>query len=157
MSNLLRRVANAAVFLSLVSHLVGIHCFPGARVLINHRGFSNRIKKSSSHGKEVLESSKRIISAKESQDQTATFPKETPSSSIYLSELEKVPSTLPGALHRFFLGKDRAPILALTAIIYFISNRISLHSSGYYVQSMDACILAGSIIFWWFQVLYSLF
>merc|ERR1712151_710838 len=60
--------------------------------------------------------------------------------------------TLPGALHRFFLGKDHAPILALTTIIYFIYNRISLHLSGsYYIQPIEGCLLIGSIIFWWFQ------
>ena len=151
MTYLLRRIVNVARFLSLIAYLGGVQCFPAARVLISHKDYSNRLKKSSNY-RRVLDSSKRTIHVKNIRDQTIICPKQTePSSSIDLIELEKVPSTLSGALHRFFFGKDYAPILALTAIFYFIFNRISLHSTGYSIQVIDVCILFGSIIFWWFQ------
>ena len=145
MSKLPRRLANIALFLHLIANFSGTHCFQGNQLFKSNTIHSYQLKQSSTNCNEAFDSStKRTSSDRNLQDITTSL-------STDADTLERVPSTLRSALHRFFLGKDHAPILALTAIIYFIYDRISLHSSGSYIQPLDGWLTIGSIIFWWFQ------
>lgn len=60
----------------------------------------------------------------------------------------QVPSTMPDALRRFFLGKERGPLLCLALILCMAYARIGLAMD---ITMADIIALSGSVIFWWFQ------
>mmetsp|Transcript_27586 Transcript_27586/g.81139 ORF Transcript_27586/g.81139 Transcript_27586/m.81139 type:complete len:306 (-) Transcript_27586:348-1265(-) len=67
---------------------------------------------------------------------------------------EDVPSTMNGALRRFFLGGDHGPLLVVVSISYLIALRLQLanfSSASIPFGSLDGLAIILSVVFWWFQ------
>eukprot|EP00978_Attheya_sp_CCMP212_P021696 scaffold63748_cov51-Attheya_sp.AAC.1 len=62
-------------------------------------------------------------------------------------DLEPVPTTLPEAVSRFFLGPDKGPILTVACIGYFFISRWTLGS----LSMTDGAVMLTSVVFWWLQ------
>ena len=63
------------------------------------------------------------------------------------SDEEKVPSTMPEALQRFFFGPDHGPIIIIGSIISLVMIRYTMNT----IQIIDVAVGIGTFIFWWFQ------
>ena len=63
------------------------------------------------------------------------------------SDEEKVPSTMPEALQRFFFGPDRGPIIIIGSIISLTVFRYTMDT----IEMIDVVVGMATIIFWWFQ------
>ena len=61
--------------------------------------------------------------------------------------LEKVPTTLLGAIQRFFLGPDIGPRTVVAILLGFALWRSSLGS----LRVGDVAVFGVTIVFWWFQ------
>ena len=61
--------------------------------------------------------------------------------------LERVPTTLSGAIQRFFFGPDVGPLGVVAILLGFVTWRGSLGSLGV----ADAAAFGGAVVFWWFQ------
>lgn len=72
----------------------------------------------------------------------------TSSDAIYKEhKLEKVPSTTPDALKRFFFGPDVGPILVVTSIFSLVSIRLNMGP----IMIDDILLFVLAVIFWSFQ------
>jgi hypothetical protein len=116
--------------------------------LFHDRYFSNYMPKS------VMPSTLSPIKSVESQDEELSGISRSHKPFQQEDKLhvmvENVPSTIPEALNRFFLGPDHGPIIVITAILGFIIHRIILLDTSSF-QILDFAIGLCSIILWWFQ------
>lgn len=63
-------------------------------------------------------------------------------------DLERVPSNMPDAIDRFFLGPDRGPIAIVGILAGFLGWRFSMESL---VGVLDIATFTASVVFWWIQ------
>ncbi len=63
---------------------------------------------------------------------------------------EIIPSTMSGALHRFFLGPDHGPLTVLISISFLVAHRTMIIQSTTF-EPLEVFVGLFSVMFWWFQ------
>lgn len=63
---------------------------------------------------------------------------------------EVIPTTLPGAIRRFFFGKECGPLLITASLAAALVWRIQLGSDAAEIV-LDLTVFVSMVVFWWFQ------